>query len=46
MQVSVVSDQELARMRAKATPAFDKFAAEGGADLVKELQAEIAKLRK
>lgn len=46
MQVSVVSDAELARMREKAKPAFDKFAAEGGADVIKELQAEIAKVRK
>ena len=46
MQVSVVSDTELARMREKAKPAFDKFAAEGGADVIKELQAEIAKVRK
>jgi tripartite ATP-independent transporter DctP family solute receptor len=46
MQVSVVSDAELARMRAKAKPAFDKFAADGGAELIKELQADIAKLRK
>jgi tripartite ATP-independent transporter DctP family solute receptor len=46
MQVSVVSDAELARMREKAKPATEKFAANGGADLVNELQAEIAKLRK
>jgi TRAP-type transport system periplasmic protein len=46
MQVTVVSDSELARMREKAKPAFDKFAAEGGADLIKELQAEIAKAKK
>ncbi len=46
MQVSVVSDAELARMREKAKPAVDKFAADGGAELVKDLQAEIAKVRK
>jgi tripartite ATP-independent transporter DctP family solute receptor len=46
MQVSVVSDAELSRMREKAKPAFDKFAAEGGAEVIKELQAEIAKVRK
>ncbi|MFL6718241.1 MAG: TRAP transporter substrate-binding protein [Burkholderiaceae bacterium] len=46
MQVSVVSDAELARMREKAKPAFDKFEAEGGGDVIKELQAEIAKVRK
>jgi tripartite ATP-independent transporter DctP family solute receptor len=46
MQVTVVSDAELGRMRDKAKPAFDKFASEGGADLIKELQGEIAKVRK
>ncbi|RJF97833.1 TRAP transporter substrate-binding protein [Noviherbaspirillum saxi] len=46
MQVTVVSDTELARMREKAKPAFDKFSAEGGADLIKELQGEITKVRK
>lgn len=46
MQVSIVSDAELGRMREKSKPAIDKFAADGGADLVKELQAEIGKLRK
>jgi tripartite ATP-independent transporter DctP family solute receptor len=46
MQVNLVSDAELARMRDKAKPASDKFAADGGADLMKELQAEIAKVRK
>jgi tripartite ATP-independent transporter DctP family solute receptor len=46
MQVTVVSDTELGRMREKAKPAFDKFASEGGADLIKELQGEIAKVRK
>ena len=46
MQVNVVADAELSRMREKAKPAFDKFAAEGGAEALKELQAEIAKVRK
>ena len=46
MQVNVVPDSELARMREKAKPAFDKFAADGGADVLKDLQAEIAKARK
>jgi tripartite ATP-independent transporter DctP family solute receptor len=46
MQVSVVSDAEIGRMREKAKPAFDKFAADGGAVLVKDLQTEIAKVRK
>lgn len=46
MQVTVVSDTELGRMREKAKPAFDKFAAEGGAEVVKDIQAEIARVRK
>jgi TRAP-type transport system periplasmic protein len=46
MQVNTVSDAELARMREKAKPAFDKFAADGGAELIRELQAEIAKAPK
>jgi tripartite ATP-independent transporter DctP family solute receptor len=46
MQVSEVSDAELGRMREKAKPAIDKFVADGGAEVVKELQAEIAKVRK
>ena len=46
MQVNVVADTELARMREKAKPAFDKFAAEGGVDVLKQLQGEIAKVRK
>jgi hypothetical protein len=46
MQVNVVADTELARMREKAKPAFDKFAAEGGAEVLKELQGEIAKVWK
>lgn len=46
MQVSVVSDKEIGRMRDKALPAYMKFAADGGAEVVKELQAELAKLRK
>src|SRR6476620_7476183 len=46
MQVNVVADAELARMREKAKPAFDKFAAEGGAEVLKELQGDIAKVRK
>jgi len=33
-------------MRDKAKPAIDKFAADGGAAVVKDLQVELAKLRK
>lgn len=46
MQVSVISDAELGRMRDKAKPASDKFAADGGADLIKDMQTEIVKVRK
>jgi len=46
MEVNVVSNAELTRMREKVKPAFDKFAADGGADVLKELQGEIAKVRK
>lgn len=46
MQVTVLNDKELDRMRAAARPAITKFAAAGHADLVKELDGEVAKLRK
>jgi tripartite ATP-independent transporter DctP family solute receptor len=47
MQINAVSDAELARMRATTNVAVDKFAAvEGHAQVVKDLQAELAKLRK
>jgi tripartite ATP-independent transporter DctP family solute receptor len=46
MTVTVVSDSEINRMREKVKPAFDKFAADGGASVVKDLQTEIAKIRK
>ena len=45
MQVTVLSDAALDRMRAAARPAVLKFAAAGHADLVKELDADIAKQR-
>lgn len=46
MQVTVLNDKELDRMRATARPAVLKFAAAGHADLVKELEGQIAQLRK
>lgn len=46
MQINELSDAELNRMRELVKPAFDKYAAEGGADQLKDLQAEIAKVRK
>ena len=46
MQVTVVSSKELDRMQEAARPATAKFAADGHAELVKELQSELAALRK
>ncbi|MDQ2103220.1 TRAP transporter substrate-binding protein [Azospirillum isscasi] len=46
MQINELSDAELGRMREMVKPAMDKFAAEGGADLLNELQGEITKVRK
>ncbi|PWC52464.1 TRAP transporter substrate-binding protein [Azospirillum sp. TSO22-1] len=46
MQINELSDAELNRMRDLVKPAFDKYAAEGGAEQLKDLQAEIAKVRK
>jgi len=46
MQINELSDAELNRMREMVKPAFEKYAAEGGAEQLKELQAEIAKVRK
>ncbi|HXH02565.1 MAG TPA: TRAP transporter substrate-binding protein [Candidatus Competibacteraceae bacterium] len=45
MEVNELSDAELQRMRDKAQQTVDKFAAEVGPELIKELQAEIAKVR-
>jgi tripartite ATP-independent transporter DctP family solute receptor len=46
MQINTMSDAELARMRATTKPAVDKFAADGHAQVVKDLDAELAKIRK
>ncbi|MDC7690621.1 TRAP transporter substrate-binding protein [Vogesella indigofera] len=46
MKINMVSDAELKRMRDKAKPAFDKFAANGGAEVLKELQGALGQLRK
>jgi tripartite ATP-independent transporter DctP family solute receptor len=46
MQVTNVSETELERMRAAARPAVAKFADAGHADLVKEIDGELVKLRK
>lgn len=37
--------QEIAKMREKTKPVWDKHTPQVGAELVKEVQAEIAKLR-
>ena len=46
MQVTLISAKELERMQDAARPAIAKFSANGHADLVKELQTELAKVRK
>ena len=45
MQVNDVSPEELARMRGAVAPVVEKYSKEVGEDLVKELNAEIAKVR-
>jgi tripartite ATP-independent transporter DctP family solute receptor len=46
MQVTVLNSKELDRMQDAARPAIAKFSANGHVELVKELQAELAKVRK
>lgn len=46
MQINELSPTELDRMREMVKPAFDKYAADGGAEVLKELQAAIAAARK
>jgi tripartite ATP-independent transporter DctP family solute receptor len=46
MQVTVLAEPELERMRQTARPATAKFAAAGHAELVKEVEAEVTKLRR
>ena len=46
MQVTVVSDKELERMREKSRPAMQKFAADGHVKLIKDLQSDLEKVRK
>ena len=46
MQVTVIAPKEIDRMQDAARPAIAKFSANGHADLVKELQAELLKIRK
>jgi tripartite ATP-independent transporter DctP family solute receptor len=46
MQVTMLSTKETDRLQDAARPAIAKFSANGHAELVKELQAELAKVRK
>jgi tripartite ATP-independent transporter DctP family solute receptor len=46
MQVNEVSKEELARMQEKAKPAFDKFVSDGSGQVLADIQAELAKMRK
>ncbi|KJV09231.1 ABC transporter substrate-binding protein, partial [Elstera litoralis] len=45
MQINELPPAELQRMREKVKPAYDKFAADGGAQVLADLQAELAKVR-
>jgi tripartite ATP-independent transporter DctP family solute receptor len=46
MTVNVLAPAEIAKIRAKIAPVIEKFSASVGPELVKELQAELAKGRK
>ena len=46
MQVSELSEAELAKFREKMKPVIDKHTATVGADTVAAIQAELAKVRK
>jgi len=45
MQINDIAPEEIARMREKVKPVVDKYAAQVGEDLTKELYAEIEKAR-
>jgi TRAP-type transport system periplasmic protein len=45
MQVTELPPEEIAKMREKTKPVIDKYTKEVGEELVKEVQAEIAKVR-
>jgi hypothetical protein len=45
MEVTVLPPQELARMAEKVKPVVDKYTKEVGEPLVKEIYAEIGKVR-
>jgi TRAP-type transport system periplasmic protein len=46
MQVTEFTPAEMQRLRDKVKPVVDKYSADVGADIVKQVQAEIAKVRK
>jgi tripartite ATP-independent transporter DctP family solute receptor len=46
MQVNEVSPAEIARMRERVKPVWDRFASEAGPELVKEVIAEVDKVRR
>lgn len=46
MQVNVVSDKELGRMRETSRAAMQKFASDGHVQLIKDLQSSLEKMRK
>ena len=46
MQVNVVSDKELGRMRETSRAAMQKFASDGHVGLIKDLQSNLEKMRK
>ena len=46
MEVSVLPPEEIAKIRAKIKPVIEKFSANVGPELVKELQGELDKIRK
>src|SRR6266496_1488825 len=45
MEVTEIPPAEMSKIRAKVKPVVDKYTADVGADLVKQLEAEIAKVR-
>ncbi len=45
MQVTTLSPEEITKVREKLKPVYDKFGASVGAETVKELQDELAKIR-
>ncbi len=46
MEVSVLPPEEIAKIRAKIKPVIEKYSANVGPELVKELQGELDKIRK